>query len=242
MKNLKKKLIIGCCTLFAVASVAACSGNTEAKDTAADSTAESTNETASEDTQTSSALYGIVTEINENELTLSLGEYAQGKNSGNPGAMDGGTAPSGMPEGDAPSGIPQGESPDGAKDDGTAPSGMPQGDPQNGGQPGGQAPGGMGGAFTESGETLVITIDDESIIKVMNGREETQGSLEDISIDSILAIEYAEDGSLSAVTVQNMGNPNGNADSNSANTVSGDTASTDTSTDTSTENTADTTE
>ena len=61
----------------------------------------------------------------------------------------------------------------------------------------------MGGGFVESGESLVITLEDESIIKLQSSDGVTAGTLSDISVDSILIVEYAEDGSLSSVTIQN---------------------------------------
>ena len=208
--NLRKNLILGGCVLTLAAFATACSQNT-GSETSTTNTAttdnNSVNENSTESDNTTadaaSTVYGKVTGVDGSNITLALGEMSERTMDGAmpSGTPQDGTRPSGAPEGfsdngAAPSGTPQMPADDGA---------MPSGAPQNGndamkGQ--GGMPGGRGGSFTENGETSTITIDDESIIKVQSRNEQNSGSLEDITVDSILVIEYADDGSISSILVQ----------------------------------------
>jgi hypothetical protein len=210
--NLRKNLMLGCCVLTLTAFAIACSQNTGSEASTTNTTATDNNSTNENTTNSNgnedaaSTIYGKVTGVDGNNITLALGEMA-GRN------MEGGAMPSGAPQdGTRPSAAPEGFSPN----DGTAPSGAPEdfpsnngaapsGTPQNGDdtkKDQGGMPEGRGNFFTENGETSTITIDDESIIKVQSRNEQSSGSLEDITVDSILAIEYADDGSISSILVQ----------------------------------------
>ncbi len=175
--KLKKYLLIGC-TVIALASLTACNKSSENTAGNTGTVSTETENTESESTAASSTVYGKVTAVDDNTVTLALGDMGQGGK---------GEAPSGeKPTGEAPSGeAPSGEAPSGEK-------------------PSGEKPSDMGGGFTENGETQTLTIDDESKIQIQDGTSTSQGSLSDIAVDSILSIEYAEDQSVSAIIVQSV--------------------------------------
>ena len=235
MHRFKRYFAIGSCILLVGMTATGCSGSNSNSGTSTSpanntSSPAPTNTVASDSTDTNKE-YGKVTAIDGTSITLALGEMSLGGGKGNKPSGDG-TAPSGAPDGQAPSG--DGTAPSGAPDgqapsgDGTAPSGAPDGQAPSGdgtapsGAPDGQAPsgdgsqskgnGGMGGnGFTESGETKMITITDESIIKVMSAGETTDGSLESITTDSILSIEYDANGNMTSILVINSMDKKDNA-------------------------------
>jgi len=146
----------------------------------------------------------------------------------NSGTTSGNTPPS-MPSGDN-SGTTSGNTPpsmpsggNSGTTSGNTPPSMPSGDNSGttsgdtSGSAGGQnAPGGgqggMGSSFIADGTTATITISDESIISVENAGTTSTGSLSDISVDSILKLEYDTDGTtLKSVTVMQTGMGGGTA-------------------------------
>lgn len=228
---LKKKLVFGVGLLFIISSVAACSKGSESANSNSDNSSQNSstqdNNTQDSSAQASNTVYGKVTKIDGNKITLALGDMAQGNMGAAPSGMPQGGGQDGKNGGQAPSGAPDkngksnggqdgksgGQAPSGApgKGSGQAPSGMPQG-----GQPGN-----MGGGFTENGETKEITIDDESLIKVQSGNTQTQGSLDDITVDSILTVEYSDSNTISAILVHSNGQgakPDSKSDSSSDST------------------------
>lgn len=208
--NLRKNLAFGCCVLLIAISVAACS---KTADSSESSTAEVTGSPnmGSGNTQDSSTVYGKVTKINGNKITLALGSMQGGMGGGQAPSgksnKSGGAAPSGTPGGNgkggnfgaAPSGAPGGNGKGG--NSGTVPSGAPGGNGK-----GGNMPGGMGGGFTQNGKTSTITIKDESLIKVISGNKESTGSLKSITKGSILTIKYTDSSkkTISQITVQKI--------------------------------------
>lgn len=226
MKKIKKMITIGC-TVAMIATAVGCS-STETSSTTSETTSESTqSETTTDSTQQdsqteentqteetteavdSSVVFGKVTAIDGSSITLALGEMPQGKDMGDGQAPDG-EAPSGdqssdteKPSGEAPSGeVPSGEAPttDANQSDSTATEGeKPSGEAPTGD---GQTPD-MSSLFEESGETLTITVDDESIIQLMSGSETTTGSLSDIAVDTILSIQYDDSNNITSITIQN---------------------------------------
>lgn len=194
MKLLKRLLAVSCSILL-ICSLVSCKSSSK-----------------------NSSVYGKVTSIEDNVITLSLGEMETPSNGegGNPPEMnnaESGTAPA---DGEKPSGNPPSrpndESGTAQPDENGNPPEMPEGESNTAGKndsAGGRMPGGMGG-FTENGETLEITIDDESIIKVGSGDQASNGSLEDIQENSILYVEYNDDGSIKSITVQSFGRGNFN--------------------------------
>lgn len=218
MRKLKKYLAIGC-TAMMVVTAAGCSSTTTSstatEDTTQEETTETTEDTATTDTTTTntttdtatttddSIVFGKVTAVEGTSITLAVGEMPQGKDMGNgeaPAATDatsGGTdteskeAPS-TDAGGAGGQAPSGEAPSGQAPSGEAPSGE---------APSGEAPD-MSSMFEESGETLTITVEDESLIKIMSGTESTTGSLSDITVDTILTIEYDDSDNITSITIQ----------------------------------------
>lgn len=230
MRKLKKYLAIGC-TAMMVLTAAGCSSTTTSseaveestQDTATTETAQDTTTTdatttttdtttATDTTQTADAsiVFGKVTAINGTSITLALGTISQGKDMGSgeaPTNIDNTTTKSGTsssttettpaapPSGEVPSGDAQGAG--GQAPSGEAPSGeAPSAD--------GQAPD-MSAMFEESGETLTITVEDESLIKIVSGSETTTGSLSDIAVDTILNIEYDDSDNITSITIQSAG-------------------------------------
>ncbi len=206
MKKLKKYLAIGC-TVMMVVTATGCSSTTTSSDatetttqdtTTKDSTTtteatDTTKETTDEaQTTDESVVYGKVTAVDGTSVTLALGDMPQGE------GMQNGEAPA-APDANAASSTdtatkeaPSGEAPSGEASSGEAPSG---------GAPTGEAPD-ITSMFVESGETLTITVEDESLIKIMSGAETTTGSLSDITVDTILAIEYDDSNNITLITVQ----------------------------------------
>jgi hypothetical protein len=232
MKKLKKYLTVGFTAMMVVTAAGCSGSTTTSSTTSTESTGQTTNEstdatkatstqdasksqtatdTTTQTTSNSSVVFGKVTAIDGTSVTLALGEMPQGNGMGNgeaPAATDNKTAqssanttstntatpPSGATKPDATgetSGNAQGagQAPTGEKPSGEAPS-------RNG-----QAPD-MSAMFEESGETKTITIEDESLIKIMSGGETTTGSLSDIAVDSILAIEYDNSDNITSITIQ----------------------------------------
>ena len=126
-------------------------------------------------------VYGTVETIDGNVLTLELGtlnEEAQlrsqnGQGQGEPPSGDtpDGAMPSDMPaEENRPSDMPSGEQPSDRPSSGDAPS-----------------------LLTLTGETITVTVDDETSIVSFSGEEDTDG-LASIEVGSMLKIIYADDG------------------------------------------------
>jgi|GEM_PF-468179 len=145
--------------------------------------------------QEDNAVYGTVTAIDGNTVTLELGtlnENAQlngqdgpgqgGGQNGKPSGSAPSDMPSDMPSGDMPSDMPSGEMPSDMPSDGERPS-----------------------MLTSTGETITITIPDESIITV-TGVEGQETGLAAIQEGSTLKIVYAQDGeTIQSVVVLNGG-------------------------------------
>ena len=195
MIKTRKILSLLCCVLMIATLSTACSKKTS------ESSSQNTNNGTSE-TQNSSDIYGKVTAIDGKKITLALGDMPQGRM--------GGSAPSGMPsgkgnnqDGSASNNTPNGSG-NGNGSNSAAPSGAaPSGAPGNNKQFSGNGRQGMGGFFKENGKTQVITVDDESLIKIQSGNQQTDGSLKDISVDSILTIQYDKNKKISAIIVHN---------------------------------------
>ncbi|PXV96061.1 hypothetical protein C8E03_101694 [Lachnotalea glycerini] len=230
MRKLKMFLAIGCATVMVV-TAAGCSSTssdaveettqTETTDTTQDETTADTDNSTVTNEVDDSVVFGKVTAIDGSDITLALGEMAQGNNmdgkeapSGDSNSTGGQTASTEAPSGEAPSGDANaagGQAPSGEAPSGEAPSGdanaaggqAPSGEAPSGdtNAAGGQAPD-MSTLFTESGETTTITVDDESIIKLVSGTETTTGSLSDITVDTILSIEYDDSDNITSITIQ----------------------------------------
>lgn len=214
--------VAGCSSTQQTSETTSESTQSETTDTAQTDTAQT--DTAQTDTKQSeetkeavenSVVFGKVTAIDGSNITLALGDMPQGNGMGDGQAPsgdkvapnsdanqgDGQTSTQDKPSGEAPSDKGEAPSQDASKQDGQEPA-------QGEGKPSEAAPSTEGEApdmsslFEESGETLTITIEDESLIKVMSGNETTIGSLSDIAVDAILSIQYDESNSISSITIQ----------------------------------------
>ncbi len=134
------------------------------------------------------------------------------KPEGNPPSGDkpDGEAPSGdgKPEGNPPSGgeKPEGNPPsDDNKPEGNPPSGdgKPEGNPPSGGKPDDGAPGGQS-TFSPDGDNLVFKVDDATKITVEFLQGSSDGTLDDISVGSVLEIELNESNIATTITVKNL--------------------------------------
>jgi len=139
---------------------------------------------ASQSGSTGTELYGKVTQINGNEITVALGTLNAGAG-GRPGSANsnGGTGKSSSkPNGKDPSGSTP------AKSDEKAASGTP---PQGGG---------MREALTLTGEKKVITISDKSVISAQNMSGTSSSTVSAIKVDSELKITM-DGGIVSAIEI-----------------------------------------
>lgn len=194
-----------------------CSNNQSTQD-------EGTTETASQ--YASETIYGQITKVNGNDITLNIGTINSFEDMmGSGGAPEGGAPDGDVPSGNAPNdSAPNGGAPDAP--DGEAPSGSPpNGDTSMGEAPSGDKPSGgtpdegtpardmpsggrsmPSGIFTAGDETYTFTITDESIIYLEQSRTDTaevQGSLEDIQENGILSVAFDAEGKITKITVLN---------------------------------------
>lgn len=144
------------------------------------------------------SITGKVTEIDGTKVTLQLGELTE--------EARGGRGKEGKPDGEAPadsSGKPDGTPPadSSGKPDGTPPADFS-------GKPDGTLPEKAGGAGFEAGEES-RTIDlADAAIQLEQGPDMQEGSLEDISVDSILVISM-KGNEVQSVTVKAAGKMSG---------------------------------
>lgn len=149
------------------------------------------------ETPTSTTITGTVSDVDGDEVTLSIG----GGMGGNPPdgeAPGGGDKPDGNPPengGETPNGDSSGDkTSDGEKTDGNPPE-KPSGDDSDAGP--------MGGESKEA----VLTIGDESIITVVDDdNNETQGSLDDLTKGTSVSITFDETGEITSIKVGNVSN------------------------------------
>lgn len=157
---------------------------------------------SSESDLSNSTVTGQVTAVDGNSVTLLLGELTENE-MGTPPSGDtaSGTAPSGAPSGEAPSGeAPAGEAPSG---DGSGE--VPSGEAPSGGDSG-EAPSGGGSmsSFTAGEESVTITITDDTVITIEGMGDDTEGTIADITADSILEVSFGADNTVTSVTVKNI--------------------------------------
>lgn len=143
--------------------------------------------------ENSNSKFGRVTAIDGNKITLALFERPNFQ--GGSGDASGSKPSRGdRPKGDSPNGSPD----NGSSQDNGDGFNNPPGDAK---KPDGAPAEGRGSFFNETGETLDITVSNESVIKIRQNRQESEGSLKDITIDSTLTVNYADDGSISEIIV-----------------------------------------
>lgn len=178
-------------------------------------------------------LYGKVTDISDNTVTVQLGEWTETQ--GQPPEMSNGN-------GDGSQMQP--EKPDGDNSNSQTPPEMPSvnGDssqtppekPGNGTEDSsngntGSMPGAMpnmGGSFTAGEETASFDLS-KATITVENGQQSNEGSVSDIQVDDILEIAVGDNNTVSAVTVKSENSmPGGGGFGGSSEAVQGAAANT----------------
>ena len=246
----KKLVTLGCIVVMTVSSVTACGSNTTENQTV-----EATEQ--SEENQSDSVIVQV-TAVEGDQITADVGTLttASADASGNgapggeaPGGDDsgngapGGDAPSGeapggdnsgngapgeAPSGDAPGGdAPSGEAPGGDDSGNGAPGEAPSGEAPSGDAPGGQMPGGS--SFEASGESITLTLTDDTAITLEYLQGSDEGNADDIAVGSVLEVVLDEDNQAVSVTVRNLNAGGGFGGSGevtngtSANTITEDT-------------------
>ena len=214
-----KKITAVICILALILSLAGCQGQTEEQSN--DGTATTTSEAAATEEKTVT-LTGKVTAIDGAAVTLQLGELSENAGSsemGNPPDMPNGEQDMGGGENGNPPDMPADGQ--GGGEAGGDPPDMPnggQGGSEAGGNPpdmpGDNGPSFGGVSFTPSDETVTIDIS-EAVITVETADGTADGSISDISVDDILAVEAGEESlKAAAVIVKStrggqMGQPSG---------------------------------
>jgi hypothetical protein len=137
------------------------------------------------------AIYGNVTAIDGNNITLELGTVNQGAlPDGQDGAPPSGAGQGNGQDGGQPSGMPS-DMPSGEQ-----PSGMPSDMPSGGERP---------SMLSLTGETKTITVSDESVIAT-TGSDSQKTGLAAIQVGSTVKVVYAQDGeTIQSITVMNGG-------------------------------------
>lgn len=213
MRRRKISFLLGA-TVFMVVLSAGCSSNSTAQ-----SENTETQEINAEAEAQTAALTVQVTEISGSTITAETGDLESQNASGAPD----GIAPSKKPDGEAPANISEGESP---RDNGDnkAPAEMPEAEaPRDaeGGEPPADMPegetsynpGGMGGnapadfgrmTFTGSGEIVTFEITDATNITVEFLQGSQEGTLDDVSVGSVLEVTLDDQNQAEEITVKNL--------------------------------------
>lgn len=121
-------------------------------------------------------LYGKVTEISDNTITVHLGEWTETQGQ-----------PPEMPNGNSDGSQTPPEKPDGDSSNSQTPPEMPN----------------MGGSFT-SGENTASFDLSKATIAIENGQQSAEGSISDIQVNDILEITVSDNNTVSAVTVKSL--------------------------------------
>ena len=200
------------CAAIVAASATGCSGSTESP------AASSMDSHATLETQTSDSAEAVqsqshktvkVTSVDGNKITADEGEIT---------AASMGPAPDGAAP-DKPA-----DSDNGSSSDGTPPE-MPA---DNGSAPDGEPParpGESGSAFESNGSSVEFTVTDDTEISLEFLQGSSAGSVDDITVGSVLAVTLNDDGTAASVLVKNMaagggfGGSSGVSNGTSANTI-----------------------
>ncbi|MCB5713108.1 hypothetical protein [Lactonifactor longoviformis] len=156
---------------------------------------DSSGDSAKDTSQESESILGQVTAIEDGTITLALGERSENEKMQPPANKedDGGTweAPPDGEDGGTPPDTENGGTPPGGEDGGTPPDAENGGTPP-GGEDGGTPPdsgNGLPGGLELTGEETTIAADDSVSIVLDTRGETSEGSLDDISVGSILTVE-----------------------------------------------------
>lgn len=169
-------------------------------------------DTADADMSKENNIIGQVEAIDGSSITLLIGEMTEGMNN----MPDNNRPPSRETSGsDEPDGTPEASSRDEAPPDGGVPGEAPSGEAPSGEAPSGEAPndrdpGSRGSGipgFTPGEEHVTIAISENTSITVTGMDENSDGTIEDITVGAILEVTLDQDNTATAVIVRNiMGN------------------------------------
>lgn len=218
----KSRYIALACAAIVAISATGCSSGTESSDssessavTTADTAVSQTSETP-EAQQSQSHKTVKVTAVDGNIITADEGEIVVASVDSAPG----------------------GEAPDKPSDNGSAPGGEAPDKPSDGGSaPGGEPPakpGESGSTFESNGSSIEFTVTDDTEINVEFLQGSSEGTLDDITVGSVLAVTLNDDGTAESVLVKNLAAGNGFGGSSevtngtSANTITENTEESDT--------------
>lgn len=220
----KKLFVLGLSATLVSSTFVACSGKSNNTNSISSDTIESTE--ISEDTNASESVYAKVQSVDGNSITAIKGNLNTdvGANATPPSGdastppekpADNGTDNSGSaPSGDA-STPPERPTDNGTDSSGNAPSGdaatPPEKPTDNGTDNSGNAPSGMpsrnpggGTTFVEGTDTITFTVTDDTAITVdfLQGSEE--GSLDNITVNSVLELTLDENNNATSIVVKNL--------------------------------------
>lgn len=219
-----KRFVSTLCALSLMLALTACGGESSTKDASTENKAPAVTEAASnqefapavqsgEDTQ--QPLVGQVTAIDGANITVQLGEYSM-PDMGDWEMPEDGQMPEGMPDfgdGQTPPDMPEGTMPDGERPEKPEDGEAPWGDGERPERPNGEG-GGFGGSrgqrktFTAGTESVTYDLSNAEIM-VQNGEGADYGTLEDITVDSLLEITLNDDGTVASVRVMPSGRMGG---------------------------------
>lgn len=197
----KKLFVLGLSATLVSSTFVACSGKSNNTNSKSSDTIESTE--ISEDTNASESVYARVQSVDSNSITAIKGDLNTdvGANATPPSGdastppekpADNGTDNSGnAPSGDA-STPPEKPADNGTDNSGNAPADMPSGNP------------GGGTTFVEGTDTITFTVTDDTAITVefLQGSEE--GSLDNITVNSVLELTLDENNNATSIVVKNL--------------------------------------
>lgn len=197
----KKLFVLGLSATLVSSTFVACSGKSNNTNSKSSDTIESTE--ISEDTNASESVYARVQSVDSNSITAIKGDLNTdvGANATPPSGdastppekpADNGTDNSGnAPSGDA-STPPEKPADNDTDNSGNAPADMPSGNP------------GGGTTFVEGTDTITFTVTDDTAITVefLQGSEE--GSLDNITVNSVLELTLDENNNATSIVVKNL--------------------------------------
>lgn len=196
----KKLFVLGLSATLVSSTFVACSGKSNNTNSISSDTIESTEIT--EDTNASESVYAKVQSVDGNSITAIKGDLNTdvGANATPPSGdastppekpADNGTDNSGSaPSGDAST--PPEKPTDNGTNNNTAPADMPSGNP------------GGGTTFVEGTDTITFTVTDDTAITVefLQGSEE--GTLDNITVNSVLELTLDENNNATSIVVKNL--------------------------------------
>ena len=200
----KKLFVLGLSATLVSSTFVACSGKSNNTNSISSDTIESTE--ISEDTNASESVYTKVQSVDGNSITAIKGDLNTNvEANATPPSGDASTPPekptdnSTDSSGNAPSGDtstpPEKPADNGTDSSGNAPSGMPSGNP------------GGGTTFVEGTDTITFTDDTAITVEFLQGSEE--GSLDNITVNSVLELTLDENNNATSIVVKNLQNGGG---------------------------------